>query len=180
MISAIRDICIFMIIAQTILYFVPGDSYMKYVRVLVGIMMILKVTEPIFGFFLDDGKRQEIKNTVDALKRAVEESRGELQLADDYEDIYRGIGEELQKSLAQRDSGYDVVRVDFIKGMREGEERVVIVLSEKKTQEEGSILIAPVALGEEKVAGPAEEERLKELYGGHLGLDAGRIDLVFQ
>ena len=43
MISAIRDICIFMIIAQTILYFVPGDSYMKYVRVLVGIMMILKV-----------------------------------------------------------------------------------------------------------------------------------------
>ena len=70
--------------------------------------------------------------------------------------------------------------VDFIKGMRDGAERVVIVLSEKKTQEEGSILIAPVALGEEKVAGPAEEERLKELYGGHLGLDAGRIDLVFQ
>ena len=41
MISAIKEICIFMIIAQAILFFVPGTSYGKYVRLLVGMMLIL-------------------------------------------------------------------------------------------------------------------------------------------
>lgn len=178
MISAIRDICIFMIIAQTILYFVPGDTYMKYVRVLVGIMMILKITEPIFGLFLDEGKRQEIKNTVDTLKKAVEESRGELQIEDNYEDIYQGIGEEVKKRLEKCGGGYEIVSVDF---SREGdEEKVIIAVSEKRETKEGNIWIAPITLGEEKGDNTAEEERLKELYGGCLGMDAGKIEILLQ
>ena len=40
MVSVVKEICIFMIVAQAVLFFVPGSVYVKYVRVLVGIMMI--------------------------------------------------------------------------------------------------------------------------------------------
>ena len=171
MISAIRDICIFMIIAQTILYFVPGDSYMKYVRVLVGIMMILKITEPIFGFFLDEGQRQELKNTAEQIKRAVEEGRDGVEAEEDFQDIYDNIEKELRKKLGQCQGGYDIVSVNFYQE-KEGEEKVMLTLSRKEAGEQGGIRIAPVELG--------EEERLKELYGGCLGVDPGRIAIIFQ
>ena len=41
MVEAIKEICIFVIIAQAVMFFVPGNAYMKYVRILVGILMIL-------------------------------------------------------------------------------------------------------------------------------------------
>lgn len=171
MISSIRDICIFMIIAQTILYFVPGESYMKYVRVLVGIMMILKITEPIFGFFLDEGRRQELENTAEQIKRAVEEGRAGVEAEEDFRDIYDGIEEELRKKLGQCQDGYAIVSVDLYQG-KEGEDMVAVTLSRKGAGEQGGIRVAPVELG--------EEERLQELYGGCLGVDPGRIAIIFQ
>lgn len=51
MVDAVKEVCIFMIIAQAILFFVPGSTYMKYVRVLVGIIMIIRIMEPVLGLF---------------------------------------------------------------------------------------------------------------------------------
>ena len=66
MVSVVKEICIFMIVAQAVLFFVPGSVYVKYVRVLVGIMMIMGITGPLFGLFLSEDKKLEIGQTIEA------------------------------------------------------------------------------------------------------------------
>ena len=64
MVAAVKEICIFVMIAQAVMFFVPSNSYMKYVRILVGVMMILKITEPVFGLFLDEEREKEISRQI--------------------------------------------------------------------------------------------------------------------
>ncbi len=187
MISVIREVCIFMIIAQAVLYFVPGSSYMKYVRILAGIMVILKITEPFFGLLMDDGQKQEIQSRVEMLEKAINESRGELQLEENYINIYEEIGDELKMRLAECDSRYEIVSVDIRGWISQGEEKpqfdagrekIIITLMERKKNGEELIQIAPIHLDDNKGGEwQKEESGLKELYGKCIGVDAERIEI---
>ena len=95
MISAIKEICIFMIIAQAILFFVPGTSYGKYVRLLVGMMLILRITEPLFGIFLSEEKQLEIRERISDLEQIIHRQEAEIVLEDNVEVIGREIEEEI-------------------------------------------------------------------------------------
>lgn len=48
MLTIIKEIGIFIVIAQAVLYFVPQEVYAKYVKVLIGIMIIAKLASPVF------------------------------------------------------------------------------------------------------------------------------------
>ena len=72
MVSVIKEICIFIIVAQAILFFVPGKSYIKYVRILVGIIMILRITEPIFGLVMDEESQQKIRDRIRMLEENID------------------------------------------------------------------------------------------------------------
>lgn len=50
MFETIKNACIFLLIAQVLLIMVPEESYAKYVRVLVSVILILKLTQPILSF----------------------------------------------------------------------------------------------------------------------------------
>ncbi len=54
MLEIIKEIGIFIVIAQAILYFVPGESYVKYVKVIIGIIMIAKITQPILSLTTEE------------------------------------------------------------------------------------------------------------------------------
>lgn len=75
MVSAVKDICIFMIIVQAIVCFAPSGAYEKYIRILVGLLMILRITEPIFGIFMDGEAKAEIQNRVMALQEELESQK---------------------------------------------------------------------------------------------------------
>lgn len=49
MLVMIKEIGIFVVVAQAILYFVPQEAYAKYVKVLIGLMIIAKIVFPIFS-----------------------------------------------------------------------------------------------------------------------------------
>ena len=49
MLEIIKEMGIFIVIAQAVLYFVPGESYVKYVKVIIGIIMIAKIAQPVFS-----------------------------------------------------------------------------------------------------------------------------------
>lgn len=49
MLETVKEIGIFVIIAQSILCFVPKEIYTKYVKVLIGIMIIAKISNPVFS-----------------------------------------------------------------------------------------------------------------------------------
>ena len=46
MLKVIKEIGIFIVIAQAILYLVPGENYVKYVKVIIGIIIIAQIARP--------------------------------------------------------------------------------------------------------------------------------------
>ncbi len=128
MVAAMKEICIFVIIAQAIMFFVPGNAYMKYVRVLVGIMMILKITEPIFGLFLDEEKEWEITERILLLEQNMDIENDALEAGDNRMGIYESIEEELKIRLNQCNCGYEVLDAE----LTEDQKLLVTLKSEKK------------------------------------------------
>lgn len=178
MVAAMKEICIFVIIAQAIMFFVPGNAYMKYVRVLVGIMMILKITEPIFGLFLDEEKEWEITERILLLEQNMDIENDALEAGDNRMGIYESIEEELKIRLNQCNCGYEVLDAE----LTEDQKLLVTLKSEKKnTAEAIQIEAVEIGRGKEESKGPGEEkeQELKELFQSCIGVDAGRIELVF-
>ena len=128
MILAMKEICIFMLIAQAILFFVPGGTYMKYVRILVGILMILRVTEPLLDFFADEDIGKEIQIRMAELLKEAEEDGQMLVVEDGSMGIYKGIEEELKRKLVQCKNDYAVSEVT----LDEEEGLVVITVESQK------------------------------------------------
>lgn len=177
MISVIREICIFMIIAQAILFFVPGSSYGKYVRLLVGMMLILRLVEPLFGLVVREEKQQEIKEKIWELEQAVHAQGRELEIEDSQALVSKGIEKELKEKLEECDGAYRVLSVDF----GQEKENIIITVSGKKEPEDGGeIRIEPVKVGEPAMEDGAEKEKLKALYGSCLGVETGRVEIVWK
>lgn len=182
MVAAIKEICIFVIIAQAIMFFVPDNSYMKYVRVLVGIMMILKITEPILGLFLDEEKEQEIAEQILLLEQNMDLNSDAFEVEDNIMGIYESIEEELKVRLKESGSGYEILAVAITE-----DNNLLITLADKETEEQGDsvIQIDPVTIGNSTSGNSGtekktEKEELKKLFGSCIGVDAERIEIVFK
>ncbi len=72
MVEIIKEIGIFIVIAQAVLYFVPSENYVKYVKVIVGILMIVKIAGPILSFEAED-VLTDIMESGNALAQEIEE-----------------------------------------------------------------------------------------------------------
>ena len=59
MLEAIKNACIFLLIAQILMVLVPEEAYAKYVRVLVSLILILKITQP-FLILISGRDAQEV------------------------------------------------------------------------------------------------------------------------
>lgn len=184
MILAIKEICIFMLVAQAILFFVPGGTYMKYVRILVGILMILRITEPLLYFFADENTGKEIQKRMAELMKDAEENGQMLVVEDGSMGIYKQIEEELKRKLLQCKNDY------VIRAVTLDEENGLVVITveswkEKEKEEANSeIRIAPVILGNENIQDETmsdddkrhrEVQELKEQYGNCIGVNPESI-----
>lgn len=193
MVSVVKEICIFMIVAQAVLYFVPGSVYVKYVRVLVGIMMIMGITGPLFGLFLNEEKKLEIRQRIEALEAGIRSEENVFTVSDGRQDIYRAVEWELKERLDAGGGEYNVLDAEIV------EDKVVVTVKEAKGGRQGDfqdeekgemIRIEPVRLGEENekealgALGQAIPESdilaLKELYGSRIGVDGENIEIIFR
>lgn len=124
MLSVIKEIGIFIVIAQAILYFVPGDTYVKYVKILIGIMMIAKMISSVFSLLSENGI-EEIILQGEALLRELENTGEECVESSMYGEIYIEIGKEIENNLNQNPAeGYDVEQV---KVMQEGDDHEILL-----------------------------------------------------
>ncbi len=181
MVGAVKEICIFVIIAQAVMFFVPGTSYMKYVRILVGILMILKITEPLFGLFLDEEKEREISERIALLEQNMELNAVELKIEDNRTEIYGSVTEELKNKLNNCESGYKVINVELTK-----DQRIIITIEaeEAENSSENKIQIDPVVIGGNSTqnyeVSEEKEEELKAIFGESISVDAEKIEVVFR
>ncbi len=175
MVDAVKEICIFMIIAQAILFFVPGSTYMKYVRVLVGIIMIIRIMEPVLGLFPGEGTQQEIRQAIAMLENSIRSENPGVEIQDQETEIYKNIEEEVLEKLNACDSSFRAVGVDI-------GETVIIRVQSRKEEAPGMVEIAPVRLeGETKEKQDKRQEgfeKLKKIYGSCLGVEENKIEII--
>ena len=181
MVGAIKEVCIFVIIAQAVMFFVPGNSYMKYVRILVGILMILKITEPVLGLLLDEEKEKEIRERILLLEQEISFSSQTLNLEDNRLEIYESITDELKNRLNDCKSEYEVLDAELTK-----DQMLVITVREKEMEknEDNKIQVEAIVIGggapQKSNMTKEKEQELKELFGNCISVDADRIELLFQ
>lgn len=179
LILAMKEICIFMLIAQAILFFVPGGTYTKYVRILAGVLIIFRITEPLLEFFAGEDVGRQMQERMAGIFEEAKENEQILPAEEGSGRIYRGIEEELKKKLVLCRNDYAVKEV--ILNEKEGMVLIMVELQEgeEKVKAGGSIRIPPVVLGNEETldegaAGDnltyGEMQELKEQYGNCIGV----------
>ena len=188
MVGAVKEICIFMIIAQAVLFFVPGNSYDKYVRILIGIIMIMRFMEPLIQLFAEEDVKLEIKNRISLLEQQMAglndiygENEGKIK--DSETEIYKSMEEEMKKRLAACESDYEIVSVKFAESLRQGKEtgngaEIIITVSEEKSGA-GAIYVEPVKVGENEKEKTVDES-LKKMYADQIGVDAQRLEILLE
>lgn len=184
MIVGIRNTCIFMLAAQALLFFVPGQSYEKYVRVLVGIVMIFQISGPLLRFFLSEGEYQQILQQGKRMEEEINQIYDSYEIQGKQTGIYEGIERELQSRLKAAAPDYEVLQVRILdqegrvlqEGSGEMEAEKIQVVVRKKQREKR---IEPIRFGEGEHKERAEkEEELKALYGASIHVEPQRIEIV--
>ena len=67
MLEAMKNACIFLLIAQILMVLVPEEAYAKYVRVLVSLILILKITQPLLSLVSGREARDTMQANVESL-----------------------------------------------------------------------------------------------------------------
>ncbi len=67
MLEAMKNACIFLLIAQILMVLVPEEAYAKYVRVLVSLILILKITQPLLSLVSGNETREVMQSNVEQL-----------------------------------------------------------------------------------------------------------------
>lgn len=73
--QAICKVGIFLICAQAIVHFRPREAYEKYLKLLVGIMILLQLFLPIGSFLLGSGMGR-VADRLEAFRQGLEEEMG--------------------------------------------------------------------------------------------------------
>lgn len=208
MVSVIKEICIFMIIAQAVLFFLPGDSYMKYVRILVGIIMILRMTEPLFAFVVNEDEQRQMLEHITVLEENINKNQPKLEIEDNSMGIYGSIEDEIKNRLDQcPNQEYAVTKVELVSAEQASEQAgeqvetpegiiVTVVSRNNATNENINIEVKPIKVQKDiednnennnsskdsalnQDASLTEKDELKKIYGACIGVDAERIEIIF-
>ncbi len=67
MLEAMKNACIFLLIAQILMVLVPEETYAKYVRVLVSLILILKITQPLLSLVSGREAQETMQANVESL-----------------------------------------------------------------------------------------------------------------
>lgn len=179
MIEMIKEIGIFIVIAQSVLYFVPGQTYAKYVKVIIGIIMIAGMMQPLLNLITGEEWENMVEQAA-ALYEGEKTDTEEFFAENSRNTILLGIEEELKNRLASAPlKGYEVRKVS-VKTDETGEvEKLVITVS--GTEERPPIRVEEIVTGEaedsEENIPFNEESRLKEYYGELLAVPSRRIEI---
>lgn len=106
MLAIVKEMGIFVVFAQAVLFFVPKETYAKYVKVLIGIMVIAKLISPMFTLFSNE-TWEEIVFSGYEMKEEMKSTQEVFQEKDGYDNLmlhYAEIAEE-QNGRIQQEAG---------------------------------------------------------------------------
>ena len=108
-------ICIFLIIAESILHFVANEQYHKYVRLLVNIMVLAQFIIPVKAL-LSGEESINIEQTVREFEEKLKENESAVSLEEADLGIYDSVKEEMRIRLNQIEEikDYQVTRIEWV------------------------------------------------------------------
>lgn len=184
MLEMIKEAGIFIVIAQAVLILVPGESYEKYVRVITGLVMIVKLAQPIVVIFSDDVEKASLNLLLQQTESLYEESlqeAGKWESEDSQSKILSGIEEELKEKLNDKPrNGYLVENVRVGRDSDGEASSVIITVRKTEPGEKRKIQVEKIGIGGEGVSEDSEGEALKEYYGQVLGMEQTQIEIRMQ
>ena len=162
-----KRIGIFIICAQSFLHFTAGKSYEKYVKLLIGMMILAQFVVPVRALFLS-GENAELWEEVERFQRELEEMTGDIEWEYPEENgTAAAFGEEVKEKLGgiAGEDGF------YIKGVTVYEEPPKVEVTVGKTQGGGKIQI-------EKIEVISGEDIGQRLAGADTGNDKMRQDFA--
>lgn len=181
MIRIIKEIGIFIVIAQSVLYFVPGQTYAKYVKVIIGIIMIAQIARPILTLITGE-EWEKIMEQAAVFSDMPEFGEDEFAAENSRNTILLEIEKELENRLADAPlEGYDVRQVSVMADSAGEVEKLIITVSTSGEKKETEIEIEKIVIGESREQkqniSQQENDRLKEYYGELLAIPPGQIEI---
>lgn len=104
MLQTICGIGIFMICAQTIVHFRPKETYEKYLKLLVSVMVLIQLFLPVGSFLLGGGMEQALEK-LGTFRNQMEQEMDEAarQAAETDEMLERMTLEEIRRRMEEQD-----------------------------------------------------------------------------
>lgn len=184
MTETLKEIGIFIVIAQAVLYFVPGEHYTKYVKVIVGIIMIAKLSQPILNLAFSGDWEEILEQSLEFAGQAeygADSLTAEDTAANSENAIYQGIEEELIRRLRENPAeGYQVQTVRLETDETGTAQKLSITVAAWESADgNGLVKIEKITVGEEEGKETEEEdgerEKLEEYYGSLLSVSPEQI-----
>lgn len=119
--QAICRMGIFMICAQAVVHFRPKESYEKYLKLLVSVIVLIQVFLPIGSFLLGDGRQnaaRALEQFGRELEQGLEDAAGEAAAADELleqmtlEEVMRRLEEQEGEGAQGGSQGQEDIRED--------------------------------------------------------------------
>ena len=179
-----KRIGIFIVCAQSFLHFTAGKSYEKYVKLLIGIMILAQFIVPVRAILLD-GESGEIWDEIEQFSRELQSATESMDIdfgsENDMEDI---LEEEIKGKIADTAGEYGLT-VSDVKISEEPAKLVITVSGIEQSSESGKITVEKITLGgeknkeysETKPDDRARTDEMKHVVGIILGVDESYIEI---
>ena len=157
LIDWIRSILILYFLMMIVLYFAAGESYKKFIRFFMGMVLALTVLRPVLAVFGKEEALQE-KITYEAFRQSMEEARFDFgQMEEAENEVYRrqyerGLEEQfladakeklldIERITVSLDSNYELEQVTIREGLYGDGEALKSYLIEVYGLQEGQVLV---------------------------------------
>lgn len=170
--QAICRMGIFMICAQAVVHFRPKESYEKYLKLLVSVIVLIQVFLPIGSFLLGEGRQNAAKALEQfgrELEQSLQEASGDAAAAD--EALERMTLEEVMRRLEEQGAQGQ----DGTQDGSSGQETVQEGSTDTGVPEEGGL---PEEGAQDESPGQTEEPASGADTGRRIVIDSGTIEPV--
>ena len=105
MFEGIKNACIFLILAQILMILVPEEAYAKYLRVLISIILILKITEPVINFVADDKERETIAQNLEQMQMELYAPGTDQEMITRKQQLYEKVMSYVEQEVTENGAG---------------------------------------------------------------------------
>lgn len=185
MLQNIREIGIFMIVAQAVVHFAPGKQYEKYIKSISSVIILVLFLKPFVQ--LAGGQWQTPSAVLDRFQEIgkLSEISADFVVADGgVETVVKGRMEEEIADRLNRELAADACMVKRVElSLKEGAADLgadgfytVRIVMEERPADEGEIAVEEITVGARKTREEAQEA-YRQRFAGLLGWEAERVEV---